>query len=188
MLEEVEIFRVRVTHTGSVIKEEWITNGDDLHRCNGPAISERDAATGVVTHERWYRMNALHRGISPTDLYSLNNPAWIDGPAWIERDAATGIVTCERWYFDKKLHRLDGPAWIERDAATGVITLEAWFRNGVSHRTGGPATIGWNAKSGRMNFTRWAMDGEPVPANHPIRRRSRNMAPRIGAIPCVPVG
>jgi hypothetical protein len=47
--------------------------------------ARRDAKTGIVTREQWFKDGQSHRS---------------DGPALIKRDAKTGIVTSELWYKD----------------------------------------------------------------------------------------
>ena len=112
--EEHKVTTERDAATGTVTYEEWWKDGK-LDRADGPAYIVRDAATGTVTREAWWKDGKLDRA---------------DGPAAIERDAATGTVTGEAWCKDGKLDRADGPAYIERDAATGIVTYEAWYKDG----------------------------------------------------------
>ena len=77
----------------------------------------RDAATGIVTYEQWFKDGKCC-------------PDRADGPAYIMRDAATGFVTREEWFKDGKRDRADGPAYIKRDAATGTVTFETWCKDG----------------------------------------------------------
>jgi len=130
--------------TAVVTLEIW-TRAGQPHRDNGPAIIERDSATGVVTRESWaHERKLLHRE---------------DGPAIIERDAATGVVTYEGWFREGKLHREDGPAEIERAAATGVVTVETWARDDKLYREDGPAEIQRDAKTGAVFRETWAREG-----------------------------
>src|SRR5271169_1251058 len=82
---------------------------------NGREVIARDAKTGTVTYEVWWKNGQQHRD---------------DGPALIRRDAATGTVSCEVWWEHGQRHRADGPAFIQRDAATGTVTYEEWWIGG----------------------------------------------------------
>jgi hypothetical protein len=78
-------------------------------------VSERDAMTGTIIYEIWYKDGRLDRA---------------DGPAVVYRNPTTGIVTLEAWYKNNKRNRADGPARIVRDAATGALLHEAWWKDG----------------------------------------------------------
>jgi hypothetical protein len=78
--------------SGIVTSEIWWKDDKGTDRADGPARIERDAATGIVTHEEWAKDNKWHRA---------------DGPAVIERDAKTGAVTSEEWW--KKGKRIAPP-------------------------------------------------------------------------------
>jgi hypothetical protein len=75
----------------------------------------RDATTGIVTCEAWWKDGTLDR---------------TGGPAVITRDGANGIVTSEGWFKDGMYDRADGPAVIWRDGASGIVTCEAWWKDG----------------------------------------------------------
>ena len=75
---------------------------------------ERDAITGVVVTEDWFKDGIQHR----------------DGaPAGISRDAITGVAINETWWQNKKLHREDGPACILRKP-DGRVYYTEWYRDG----------------------------------------------------------
>jgi hypothetical protein len=83
-----EIYTVRIRRdvgSGVAVLEDWSkdSEGKVLHREDGPASIERDAATGNVIREGWYNNNVLERE---------------SGPAVIRRDATTGRVTYSVWY------------------------------------------------------------------------------------------
>jgi hypothetical protein len=40
--------------TGTITREQWRQN-DELDRADGPAVITRNAATGTVTYDVWYR-------------------------------------------------------------------------------------------------------------------------------------
>ncbi|MBB5048532.1 hypothetical protein HNR60_003299 [Rhodopseudomonas rhenobacensis] len=98
------------------IREEYYVSGR-LHRdpAEGPAVIERNGATGTVVDEAYYVKNALHR--DPTD-----------GPAEIYRNDLTGRITNASYYVNGKLHRdpAEGPAVTKWDDVTGEVTVEEY--------------------------------------------------------------
>jgi hypothetical protein len=127
--------------------EEWRNEDGNLDRTNGPAYIMRDAKTGTVTFEQWFKDGKLHR---------------TDGPAAIERDSANGLVIDEQWRKDGNLDRADGPALIVRDAKTGAVTFEQWFKDGKLHRTDGPAIIMRDSATGAVTYEEWGKDGKRI--------------------------
>jgi hypothetical protein len=114
------------------------------HRVDGPAVIERDPATGTVTHEEWCRDDRLHR----------------EGePAVVTRDPATGVVTYEAWHWHGALHREGGPAVTERNPVTGATLVELWYVANRKHREGGPAVIRRTA-NGMVISESWWVNGE----------------------------
>jgi hypothetical protein len=98
---------------------------------------ERDAATGIVVREWWFRATP----ISPAGIEWESNRAFVayehhreGGPAVITRDAISGLVISERWLRGGKLHRDDGPAIIERKSDGRVYCAE-WYRVGQRIRS-----------------------------------------------------
>jgi hypothetical protein len=117
-----------------------------LHREDGPAVIEKDPATGRVVWLSWYENNQDHR---------------IDGPATQIFDETTGVCVQECHYRRGRLHRTDGPAEIQRDPQ-GNTTLEEWRRNGVAFRQNGPWLIERDAQNPQRVFAvehSWFLNG-----------------------------
>lgn len=103
-------------------RHEWLT-GDDLDREGGPAVTETNLKTGVVTKEEYWRNGRLDRRDG--------------GPALVERDPATGQVTVEGWYQDDQQHRDNGPSLVgyghgkgDRDPVTDAPLHQYWTIHG----------------------------------------------------------
>jgi hypothetical protein len=103
-----------------VVYEAWYRNFES-HGEHGPAVIERDAATGAVTSEVWMKRGKLHR---------------VGAPAMWQRDARTGVLTRESWYVEGKRQRAGntGPAFILRDGKTGRVLVEEWWINDTKIR------------------------------------------------------
>ena len=122
-------------------REQWLVE-DRLHRTDGPAWVERNAA-GVVVHEEWWVEGRRHR---------------MDGPAVMEYNDA-GVVTGEGWWVKGRMHRTDGPAAVVRNDA-GVVVHEAWLVKGRHHRTDGPAVVVRNF-AGVAEREQWRVEDKP---------------------------
>ena len=91
------------------MRPETITElADDSHTI------ERDAETGIVTYEAWYKDDKREPKAAP---------------AVINHHPATGTATCEEWWDRDRLDRTGGPAVIVRNT-TGEITREEWWKGG----------------------------------------------------------
>jgi hypothetical protein len=64
-------------------RETYYDQPGHLHRSNGPAVIERDRATGRIIGEAWYTHGKLDRA---------------DGPAIVEYDRLTGAIRSTKWY------------------------------------------------------------------------------------------
>lgn len=124
--------------TGVVVKETYLV-GQILHRdpSEGPAVIERDPATGNITREEYYVNNQNHREDGPAVLVHVYGPRRVleiycikgrsrhpaKGPAILFRNLETGIVQKEEYLLNHRLHRdpAKGPAFIYRDPITGDV-------------------------------------------------------------------
>ena len=149
--EGTAIIPRRSAHTHSLRYDSPYCNGV-LHRTDGPAIVERDDATGIIIWEEWRKDGQLHRP---------------DGPAMIIRDPATAITTHESWHKDGLHHRNEAPAYIERDPTTAVVVYESWWKDGVRTRPDGPAELICDRITGAVTRDQWWQDGQPIPAPAP---------------------
>lgn len=92
--------------------EQWGNEDYNLHREDGPALTEW-LANGVIVAEGWYYQNKPHR---------------IGGPAlktWFDDSS----LWAEEWMVYGKYHRDNGPAktiW----SISGCIRSEEWWMNG----------------------------------------------------------
>ncbi len=71
--------------TGVVFSEAWYNGGGKLDRSGDAALIVRDATTGIVTYEGWFKDGKRDRA---------------DGPAVIQRNRRTGVVSKEEWWKD----------------------------------------------------------------------------------------
>jgi hypothetical protein len=78
--------RARQNRTGSIKGETRPRQDREADRSDGPAHITRDAATGVVTNEAWWKDGERHRA----------------DRRHIVRKAATGVVIREEWWKDGK--------------------------------------------------------------------------------------
>jgi hypothetical protein len=148
---------IRNRATGIVIHEEWDMDDGTLDRADGPALTNRDPITGIVTFEAWCKNGKAER---------------MDGPADIHRDPHTGVVTYEAWKKGGELNRADGWAATWRDAATGKVTGQEMWRDGhhVGRADGGPDCINRDAKTGVVTYEAWHNNnGDPDRADGPAR-------------------
>jgi hypothetical protein len=101
--------------SGVVVKETY-RRDRKLHRdpSEGPAIIERDAATGRVIVEEYYVDNRWHRE---------------DGPAVLICNPKSGAVVKEYYLLSGRLHRdpAEGPAYIKRSGVTGKAYIEEYY-------------------------------------------------------------
>jgi hypothetical protein len=124
---------VRDNATGVIMDEQYWRDGK-RHRDHGPAHIRRDETRKVLL-EAWCAEGKLHR--DPKEGPAL----WqvLDGPHGYSERPCTEIRYCVRG----ELHRdeEDGPAWTKRDNETGVPVTEEYWRDGDLHREDGPAVI-----------------------------------------------
>ena len=69
--------------TGTIVVEDYALNGKAGRLNSGPSFIKRDAKTGIIVQESWYKDGLLHRE---------------DGPARTTRDRTTGNVLFEEWF------------------------------------------------------------------------------------------
>lgn len=96
-----------------------------LHCETGPAITERDPATGRITRTVWLQNNEHHR---------------TDGPADQWFDPATSVCVREEHFRKGWLSNSTGPAIVHR-TAQGKVIGEHWRRRGKPFRANGPASV-----------------------------------------------
>lgn len=118
-----------------------------LHRdpSHGPALIERDAATGAILRQEFHRHGLLHR-----DEH--------DGPAVLERyELSAPFPSYEAYYHNGELHRGRGPAMITRCPDTGAVIGEWHYIDGRLHRDGGPAIVSRHP-DGTIYYEAWYRD------------------------------
>jgi hypothetical protein len=123
-----------------------------LHCETGPAITERDPATGRITRTVWLQNNERHR---------------TDGPAEEVFDPTTGVCVRQEHHQKGFLSNSTGPAIVER-TPQGEVIGEHWKRRGKTFRDHGPASIKRHAEDPNwFLYFHWHLNGrttdEPTP-------------------------
>jgi hypothetical protein len=142
--------------TGVDFEEVYRLNGR-LHGDpkEGPALTLRDRASGLIANEEYHWLGRLHREDGPASIrrriapgtnevvveeeyrrYGWRHRDPSEGPAEIRRNETTGIVLHEAYWENNELHRdpAAGPAAIWRNASTGHVVSEAYWVRGPMHR------------------------------------------------------
>lgn len=136
---------------GDFIRETWYNTDGQIHRNNGPAVTETFAETGDIYSQHWCVNGVRHRENAPAretyfegksraesiiEYYQNGVLHREDGPALLSRDLE-GMVRVEEWKVKGEYHRASGgPAYRLRDYETGVTLEEFYYVNGEMHRDG----------------------------------------------------
>ncbi len=141
----------RCQKTGVVDLETWEKADGTPHNPDGPAITERDRTTGVVTRLTYMVDGKVSREggepasaeFDPQTGQCVFRTFCIDGqfgredglPDVEHLDEETGVVVRAEYCVahsrkGRVCHREDGPALITYDRLTGVVTGERYFING----------------------------------------------------------
>ena len=142
------------------------TNGQTVHRLDGPAIIVNDE-TGMV-REYWVKEGKLHRHGGPALYKVYDNKRYVrvvyftdglpnndDGPAITD--------TCNQYvsYMIRgKPHSINGEPSIQY--VSGGKTIKCWHKEGNLHKSDGPAYV----TEGSTYSSKWYLDGVCVDSQY----------------------
>ena len=144
--------------------EVWRNARGEVDRPDGPARIFRDAKTGEVKIEEWWKDGLMHREDEPALIvHGINGTLangyriWYrggykhrkKGPAEVSFDFDQ-IPDMEAWFEDGYLSRRGGPAYWSR--YDDVVYCEYWYRNGLLDRPDGAAVTSRSEHDGKVDF------------------------------------
>ena len=160
-----------ITRPDGSVTETYFKDGV-LHRADGPAIVQKDAAGNVIC-QQWLQNGKRFREDGEPDFFKVEGAddkrtetkEWHDEKGRLRHQLKTSPdsayrkdVYKESWYDENgKEHRDGGPSSLLKDAAGNVIQ-EEWKQHGKYYREDGPSIIKVETDGTRME--KWAWDKE----------------------------